>query len=376
MAIVQISRIQHRRGLQQDLPNLASAELGWSIDERRLYIGNGTLEEGAPTEGVTEILTEYTNFIDLISSYTFKGTQSGYTSVTGTDANNPIQRTLQQVLDETVSVKHFGAIGDGATDDTAAINRAVRQIYVSSLNSAYSSVRRTIKFPAGTYRIISNIVIPPNCTLVGDGKNNSIIASNVGVIQTCDSLFQIAGDLGTGGAILPGNITVRDLSMTTTSNSVPAALLVSATNVTFDSVNFSGGNYNLNVTGSSANVEVSSSTLRGSATAPINIADAVSGLISRSNHFDTVRVPLSAGTNSVTTLANGAGRIDYEIATGTNYRLGSIKYNRSTGVAQFDDEFSEPSTSLGANLWVRSNGAMICSVSGTSTLKYNIKQFI
>jgi len=85
---------------------------------------------------------------------------------------------------------------------------------------------------------------------------------------------------------------------------------------------------------------------------------------------------LSAGTTSVTTLANGAGRIDYEIATGTNYRIGAIKYNRSTGVAQFEDEFSEPSTSLGANLWVRSNGAMICSVSGTSTLKYNIKQFI
>jgi hypothetical protein len=58
MAILQISRIQHRRGLQEDLPQLASAELGWSIDTRKLYIGNGTVDEGAPTEGVTEILTE------------------------------------------------------------------------------------------------------------------------------------------------------------------------------------------------------------------------------------------------------------------------------------------------------------------------------
>ena len=46
MAIVQISRIQHRRGLDADLPNLASAELGWSVDTRKLYIGNGTIEEG------------------------------------------------------------------------------------------------------------------------------------------------------------------------------------------------------------------------------------------------------------------------------------------------------------------------------------------
>jgi len=59
MAILQISRIQHRRGLQQDLPQLASAELGWSIDTRKLYIGNGTVDEGAPEQGVTEILTEY-----------------------------------------------------------------------------------------------------------------------------------------------------------------------------------------------------------------------------------------------------------------------------------------------------------------------------
>jgi hypothetical protein len=59
MAVIQISRIQHRRGLQADLPNLASGELGWSVDTRQLYIGNGTIEEGAPSLGKTEILTQY-----------------------------------------------------------------------------------------------------------------------------------------------------------------------------------------------------------------------------------------------------------------------------------------------------------------------------
>lgn len=68
MAILQISRIQHRRGLQQDLPQLASAELGWSIDTRRLYIGNGTVDEGAPVEGVTEILTEK-SIIDFTTGF-------------------------------------------------------------------------------------------------------------------------------------------------------------------------------------------------------------------------------------------------------------------------------------------------------------------
>ena len=73
MAVTQISRIQHRRGLDQDLPQLAGAELGWSVDTRRLYIGNGTIDEGAPAQGITEVLTQYTDLAALIGSYTFKG---------------------------------------------------------------------------------------------------------------------------------------------------------------------------------------------------------------------------------------------------------------------------------------------------------------
>lgn len=63
MAIVQISRITNRKGLQENLPQLAGAELGWSVDSRRLYIGNGTLQEGAPVIGNTEILTEFSEIV-------------------------------------------------------------------------------------------------------------------------------------------------------------------------------------------------------------------------------------------------------------------------------------------------------------------------
>lgn len=68
MAVIQISRIQHRRGLEADLPNLSSAEFGWSVDTRKLYIGNGTIQEGAPSVGRTEILTEY-SILDYQSSF-------------------------------------------------------------------------------------------------------------------------------------------------------------------------------------------------------------------------------------------------------------------------------------------------------------------
>ena len=93
MAVIQISKIQVRRGLQTNLPQLASAEFGWSVDERRLYIGNGTLAEGAPTVGNTEILTEYTDVASVVDTYFFKGTESGYTSQTGASSTTPVTRT-------------------------------------------------------------------------------------------------------------------------------------------------------------------------------------------------------------------------------------------------------------------------------------------
>lgn len=67
MAIVQISQIKHRRGLAENGPSnglqLASAEMGWDIDTQRLYIGNGTLEEGAPEVGNTEVLTQQSDIV-------------------------------------------------------------------------------------------------------------------------------------------------------------------------------------------------------------------------------------------------------------------------------------------------------------------------
>lgn len=415
MAIVQISRIQHRRGLQADLPQLASAELGWSIDERKLYIGNGTLEEGAPSEGVTEILTERSDFLGLISSYIFKGTDSGYTSITGPSVLDPVTRSLQSVLDESVSVKDFGAIGDGNSPsiDTAAINRAIRQIYVSSLNATYSPVRRTIKFPAGIYRINSNIVIPPNCTLVGDGKNNTIIEGTTeAVFLTCDSLFQTAGSLGNGGATLPSNISISSMTLRNTSALVPALSIYNATDVSVDNCYISG---NIGITGTSTSIRITNSTVPG-ATTPVALSGTTSGFVSENNYYpDTTSFPitnisgnnysigdtfgsnaldaagiysgsaktgtgrtvtLSVGSNNITTLANGSASIDYEITSGTDYRFGTFKYNRSTGVLAFDDEYTEPTTSIGANLFATANGALTCTVSSTATLKYNIKQFI
>ena len=73
MAIVQISRITQRKGLFNDLPDpLAGAELGWATDTRQLFIGNGTLADGAPIIGNTEVLTEFSDILNYATEYTYK----------------------------------------------------------------------------------------------------------------------------------------------------------------------------------------------------------------------------------------------------------------------------------------------------------------
>ena len=104
MAIVQISQITNRKGLQIDLPQLAGAEFGWSTDTRQLYIGNGTIEDGAPVIGNTEILTEFSDILNFTTTYTYKGTAAGYTVQTGPTAGTPITNSLQNWLDQFASV--------------------------------------------------------------------------------------------------------------------------------------------------------------------------------------------------------------------------------------------------------------------------------
>jgi hypothetical protein len=135
VAIVQISRITQRKGLTTDLPQpLAGAELGWAVDDRRLFIGNGTIEDGAPVVGNTEVLTEFSDVLGFATSYTYEGAAAGYTVQTGATAGSPISQSIQARLDSYAIVTDFGATGDGTTDDTAAINRALNQLYCREIN--------------------------------------------------------------------------------------------------------------------------------------------------------------------------------------------------------------------------------------------------
>lgn len=206
MAIVSISKIQHRRGIYDDLPQLSSAEFGWALDQRRLFIGNGTLEEGAPQIGVTEILTENSDIAATLA-YVYTGLdQTGYV------ANGTVSRSLTYKLDDFVNIRDFGATGDGVTDDSAAINSALSSIYC-----AHDDERtyRTLYFPAGTYNIEGIIYIPAHANLVGEGAGSTIIkliSGSTYVARTADSEFQVDAAIGTTGGTAPTNIIVQNMT--------------------------------------------------------------------------------------------------------------------------------------------------------------------
>ena len=107
-----------------------------------------------------------TNVINSVNvSYTPSGTGAVPTNV-------------QAKLRETVSVKDFGAVGDGTTDDTTAIQAAITWAV---------SAGKTVYVPAGTY-LCGTLVVASGMKLVGESSKTAIIKAknslNAGLITS------------------------------------------------------------------------------------------------------------------------------------------------------------------------------------------------
>ena len=201
MAIVSISRIQVRRGRenQDGVPQLAGGELAWAVDTQKLYIGNGAVSEGAPAVGNTELLSTKTNLFDLADQYVYNKDSS--VVVTGDPA---ISRTLQERLDENVSVRSFGAQGDGS-EQADKIQYAIDQLFANTDKTVASS-RVTLKIPAGIYRLNKSIKLPPHTNIVGDGSAKTIFTQTAN-----EPIFETVNDTRT-------TTDAGDQSQTTTLN--------------------------------------------------------------------------------------------------------------------------------------------------------------
>jgi hypothetical protein len=97
-----------------------------------------------------------------------------------------VDRTVQGRLRDSVSVKDFGAVGDGVADDTAAIQAAI---------DSFATGQGTIYFPKGIYLVTSTITINKDrMNLIGEGQWVSQIRFN----PTGDDICIFIGKGGEG----------------------------------------------------------------------------------------------------------------------------------------------------------------------------------
>lgn len=169
MAVVQISKIQVRRGQKNSnsgIPQLSSAEFAWAVDSQELFIGNGSVLEGAPYVGNTKVLTEHDNILELASSYQFASDDTAITL--------SVPRSLQSKEDETVSVADFGAVGDGSTDCVAAFETAFTELF----RNANENYKKELLIPNGEYLFTTDLAVPSGVILRGETRLGAVL--NIG----------------------------------------------------------------------------------------------------------------------------------------------------------------------------------------------------
>ena len=211
MAVVQISKIQVRRGEenQTGIPQLAGGEFGWAEDTENLYIGLKR-EDGGARDANIRVLTEndvrlFTSFVNststgmlsTITNYTWNVDNSVRITSSTYVTNSNIVRTVQNKLDDLVSVADFGVISS-STDCSIALQTAIDHLFLdmdfNNTTTQYDTAgslqyNKKLYFPAGIYRIGQTLKIPRNTILIGEGIDKTIIediTTGSGILKTVD----------------------------------------------------------------------------------------------------------------------------------------------------------------------------------------------
>ncbi len=81
-----------------------------------------------------------------------------------------VDRSGASKLADTVSVRDYGAIGDGVSDDLPAINNAF---------AAVATTGQRILFPAGTYGVSGTVLVPNKAQIYGMGRGDANFVNTV-----------------------------------------------------------------------------------------------------------------------------------------------------------------------------------------------------
>ena len=186
-----------------------------------------TVTAGAFTVGATYLITSVgtTNFVGIGAAANVTGILFTATGVGSGNGTAEYSRTVQAKLQESVSVKDFGAVGDGVADDTTAINAAILALPAHGVLYA----------PPGTYNV-TQLTMKSNMTFVCDGLLQQTTAPGLETFTTLnqDSAYALINCNG-----------VTNVTITARTNSnYESVLCLTSSNITLDQCNFSGNTTN------------------------------------------------------------------------------------------------------------------------------------
>lgn len=142
------------------------------------------LQPAVATDVVVVISSNYiaTSVASTLDSGNFTFNQAG-TAVT---------RTVEEKLRDVVSVKDFGAVGDGVTDDTAAIQAAIDAVAASN--------RGCVFIPSGTYVLAAELLITnPNLRIEGESLGSTVLRQTGGTANGINFNYPVSFGQPTGG---------------------------------------------------------------------------------------------------------------------------------------------------------------------------------
>ena len=173
------------------------------------------------------------------------------------------------VTAENTNVLNFGAVGDGVTDDTAAIQAAIDSIKQDGLPTASSNRGGKIWFPAGRYLITPPCLILENAgsiTLEGEGWghliNNTDNTTKEAGYESPSAIYNNCG-AGVAAITITGSdtasswvskfVTIRNLGIKALSNAPDGIKIdqngAALDNIMLDNVTVNGGNRAVYITG-------------------------------------------------------------------------------------------------------------------------------
>ena len=171
-----------------------------------------------------------TGISGLASDITFLQAGTGATS-----------RSVQNKLRDVVSVKDFGAVGDGVADDTAAIQAAINYVQSFYIPETYASASPgpgvgEVFFPFGYYKITSALTITRSMSFRGEGHSEYSIGPRI-VQHTANADAFRVNPIAQGCSVSWDDLTIHDAS---TGGTTGSFINITKTTATCNSVRIRG----------------------------------------------------------------------------------------------------------------------------------------